>query len=242
MNESLVKLYHLQRVDREILEKEKMIAEIPEKMKELEGKINERKEILAEIEQRLSGDHNREMAADKKLQETKMVIGRHKQQLLVVKTNKEYAALMKEISTEEENIGRLEEEMIMLLDEADGIEEEKKEEEKIITRTEEHFEKNKRALMEKKDEFELVIKRKKLEREKVAAGLDSQLLKRYDRVRNSRDGIAVVKIQGQNCGGCFSRIPPQIINEVKRGDEILTCESCGRMLIYLEEGEEIIEK
>jgi len=237
MNESLVKLFHLQSVDKEIMEKEKMIGEIPGKIRELEGKINERKETLAEIEQRLTENHNKEMAADKKLQETKMVIGRHKQQLLVVKTNKEYAALMKEISTEEENIGHLEEEMIALLDEAEGIEEEKEEEEKIIARTEEYSEKNKKALQERKDKFEQDIKEKKLEREKDTAALDSQLLKRYDRIRKSRDGIAVVRIQGENCGGCFSLIPPQIINEVKRGDKILTCESCGRMLIYLDEGE-----
>jgi len=218
-----------------------MIAEIPEKTKELEQKITERREIFEEIEQRFRENRNRELAADKKLQETKMVIGRHKQQLLAVKTNKEYAALLKEISTEENNIGRLEEEIISLYDEAEGIEEEKKEEEKIIARAKDNFEKNGKRLEERKVEFEKDIEERKRERERMRSELDPNLLKRYDRVRKSRDGIAVVKIQGENCGGCFSAVPPQIINEVKGGGKILTCESCGRMLIYLEEGQEANE-
>ena len=66
--------------------------------------------------------------------------------------------------------------------------------------------------------------------------LDRNLLKRYEKIRSARDGIAVVAIQGENCGGCFTTIPPQVINEAKKGDRILTCESCGRIIVFLEEG------
>lgn len=241
MNASLMKLFRLQNIDREILERKKMIKEIPEKKRVLENQANERKEIVEEIKQRLRENQNKELAIDRKLQETKINISRHKKQLLSVKTNKEYAALLKEISTEESNIERLEEEMLTLLDEMEGIKEEKNEEEKTLLKMQESYEKNKKVLEEKKNRFEREIEEKKIKREKIASELDHNLLKRYERIRSNRDGIAVVQIQGENCGGCFAAIPPQLINEVKKGDKILTCQSCGRILIYLEEGQSIGE-
>ncbi|MCK4233182.1 hypothetical protein KAX75_02040 [candidate division WOR-3 bacterium] len=235
MKETLVKLFKLQNTDREILERKMMIKEIPQKMKELEKIIGDRTELLEEVEQRLKGNHNKELAVERKLQETKISIERHKKQLLTVKTNKEYAALLKEISTEESNIERLEEEMLYLLDETEGVEEEKREEEKTLSKMKERYEKNKAALEEKKERFEREIEIKKKEREQFATEIEGNLLKRYEKIRSLRDGIAVVQIQEGNCGGCFSSIPPQVINEAKRGDKILTCESCGRIIVYLKE-------
>lgn len=235
MNESLVKLFKLQNIDREILGRVVMIKEIPQKTKELEKKINERKEVVEEVDQRLKGNHNNELAVDKKLQETKITIKRHKQQLLTVKTNKEYAVLLKEITIEEANIDRYEEEMLTLLDDAEGIGEEKSEAERTLLKLQESYEKHKKALKEKKERFEKEIEEKKIEREKIAGELEKTLLRRYEKIRSCRDGIAIVQIEGENCGGCFSAIPPQVINEVKRGDKILTCESCGRILIFVKE-------
>lgn len=242
MNKSVAKLFQLQTIDREILERETMIKDIPQKIKELENQINKREEDLEEVKQRVREDHNKELAIDRKLQETKMSIGRHKKQLLTVKTNKEYAALLKEISTEEANIERLEDEILTLLDEAEGIEEEEREKEKALSKMQERYQKDKKALEEKKEIFEGEIEEKKIEREKIAGEMERNLLKRYERIRSCRDGIAVAQIQGENCGGCFSTIPPQVINETKKGDRILTCESCGRILIYWEEGEGISEE
>ena len=242
MNESLVKLFMLQKVDKEIMEREKIIIEIPQKTKELEDQIEGRKEILEEIEERFKQNHNKELAIDRKLQETRVNIGRHKRQLLTVKTNKEYAAMLKEISNEEANIERFEEEMIGLLDGIEGIEEEKREEEKSVSKMQESYLKKKEALEEKKVKFEEEIKEKIIKRENIRSEIDSNLLKRYKRIKELRDGIAIVRIIGENCGGCYTTIPPQIINEAKKGDRILTCESCGRILIYWEEEMEISEE
>jgi len=239
MNKSVAKLFQLQTIDREILERETMIKEVPQKIKGLEKQVNESKEAFEEVKQRVREDHNKELAIDRKLQETNMSVRRHKKQLVTVKTNKEYAALLKEISTEEANIKRLEDEIITLLDEVEGIEEKEREEERELSKMQERYQKDKKALEEKKEIFEREIEEKKIEREKIAGEIERNLLKRYERIRSCRDGIAVVQIQGENCGGCFSTIPPQVINEAKKGDRILTCESCGRILIYWEEGQGI---
>jgi predicted nucleic acid-binding Zn-ribbon protein len=236
MIEGLVRLYELQNLDKEILDRERMIQEIPQRMAKLEKELAQRKEELEEVQQRITEDHNRELAVDKMLQETKLRITRHKKQLMMVKTNKEYAAMLKEISTEEANIERLEEEMLEILDEKENIEDEQREVQQELQRTQERFERDKKALEDKAALFKREIEEREKERERVAAEIDGQLLKRYEKIRSARDGIAVAMIQGENCGGCFTTIPPQVINEAKRGDKILTCESCGRILYYHEKG------
>jgi predicted nucleic acid-binding Zn-ribbon protein len=232
MIERLVRLFELQNIDRAILERERLIQEIPQRMARLEEELAGRKEELEEVQQRITEDHNRELAVDKMLQETKMRITRHKKQLMLVKTNKEYAALLKEISTEEASIERLEEEMLEILDEKEGIEKEQQEVQNEFKKMQDRFERDKKALEEKEQLFNREIEERKQERTRVEAEVDGQLLKRYEKIRSARDGIAVVQIQGENCGGCFAAIPPQKINEAKKGDKILTCESCGRILFY----------
>ena len=241
MIEGLVRLFKLQNIDKAILDREQLIQEIPQRMARLEEELARRREELEEVQQRITEDHNKELAVDKMLQETKIRITRHKKQLLMVKTNKEYAALLKEISTEEASIERLEEEMLEILDEKEGIEEEQQEVQNEFERMQERFERDKKALEEKEELFRGEIEERKQERTRVAAEVEKQLMKRYEKIRRARDGIAVAQIQGENCGGCFTTIPPQVINEAKRGDKILTCESCGRILFYNKEGGNIGE-
>jgi len=241
VNQALVKLYRLQNIDREILERESMIKEIPLKTKELESQFKAKKEILEEIRQRLTENKNMESGADKKLQESRLAIAKYKKQLLIVKTNKEYSALLMEISREEKKVEVLEEEIIALLDKIEGIEEEEREEKMEVEKTEKNYLEKKEKLEGSRARFLSEIGDKKIEREKAIADIDSNLLKRYEKIRYFRDGIAVVRIIGENCGGCFTTIPPQVINEAKKGDKILTCENCGRILVYIEEGKDINE-
>jgi predicted nucleic acid-binding Zn-ribbon protein len=237
MNETLLKLNKLQKIDSEILERQSMIEQIPHKIEELKEGLQEKEESLEDVKRRLQQNHNMELAMDKQLQETRIKITKHKKQLLSVKTNKEYAALLREISLEESNIERLEEEMLGLMEETEEIKEEKREEERLLQKMRENYNEKKGILNDKKDKFEKEIKEKREKREKIAEELNPDLLKKYERIKKSRDGLAVVRIQGETCGGCFSSIPPQLINEAKVGDKIITCGSCGRILIYIEEDE-----
>lgn len=242
MNRALLKLYKLQKIDSEILERQSMIEEIPQKIEELREELREREESLEDVKRRLQQNHNMELAVDKRLQETKIRITKHKKQLLSVKTNKEYAALLREISSEESKIERLEEELLGLLEEAEGIKEEEREEERTFRKMKEDYNNKNQILNGKKEKFEKEIEERREKREVIAKELEPDLLKKYERIRESRDGLAVVPIQVETCGGCFSSIPPQVINEARIGDKILTCESCGRILIYLEEGQKIDEE
>jgi predicted nucleic acid-binding Zn-ribbon protein len=91
----------------------------------------------------------------------------------------------------------------------------------------------------KKSELEKIIEEtdkeekhyKKLE-ESARTGVDERLLSSYDRIRNNyRNGLAVVPVERDSCGGCFNAIPPQKQSEIKQRKKIIVCENCGRILV-----------
>ena len=74
----------------------------------------------------------------------------------------------------------------------------------------------------------------KKQREGLAAKVDKAILKKYEKIVKSKDGLAVVAIVNEVCQGCFRTLPPQVTNEVKMNDELVFCDSCARIL-YIEE-------
>jgi hypothetical protein len=69
------------------------------------------------------------------------------------------------------------------------------------------------------------------EREKILVRLDKNYTERYDRIRNAKSGLAVVPIKRNACGGCYSRVPPQKILEIRQNSKLYACEHCGRILV-----------
>jgi predicted nucleic acid-binding Zn-ribbon protein len=72
------------------------------------------------------------------------------------------------------------------------------------------------------------------ERKQATEGIDRETLAVYQRIVENRDGLALVPIVGNACGGCFMNVPPQVVNKIKMYDEIVRCEICARLL-YLQE-------
>ena len=75
------------------------------------------------------------------------------------------------------------------------------------------------------------------ERDGVAAGIQGRLLSTYERIRKGKRGVAVVALTREACGGCFNQLPPQKAAEARRLDRIVHCENCGRIVVYVENGE-----
>ena len=69
----------------------------------------------------------------------------------------------------------------------------------------------------------------------IAKDINRQVVGIYERVRKGKGGMVVVPIRKKACGGCFRQIPPQRIQEIRRGDRIFACDSCGRILIWTDE-------
>lgn len=232
ISEKLKQLYELQLIDTEIDEIAILKGELPMEVSDLEDEIagletrvNKLSANIEDLEVDISRHTNN-------LKEAEALIERYEKQMDNVKNDREYKALQKELE-----IQRLE---IQLSEkkskEIRGIVENKQE---TLKATQERLDQKVKDLEIKKVELEKIIEKtvketEKLQRksEKAKKKIDDRLLKAYLKVRGAyRNGLGVVTVERDACGGCFNKIPPQVQLEIAMHKKIIACEHCGRVLV-----------
>ncbi len=235
IEEKLKLLMSLQSLDTQIDKIQILKGELPEEVRvledEIEGlskRISSLNDEVAELELEISNRKNSKAMA-------KELITRYEKQQNSVKNNREFEVLAKEIELQKLEIqlsdkkvtdtavkldlkkGVIEENETVLKAREKELKQKKKELEKIIEETE-------------KEELEL-----QKHSDKAAKKIEERLLGAYKRIRSAyRNGLAVVSVQRDACGGCFSKIPPQRQAEIKTKKRIILCENCGRILVPTE--------
>lgn len=232
MQEKILALYELQKIDSKIDQINKVKGELPLEVQDLEDEMAGMKtridHINAEIEElnALTKQRKREM------DQAKIMIGNYKEQQNNVRNNREFDAITKEIEYQELEIELAEK---RLKEYAAGIKAKKLQLEEA-----ENLSKDRAAdLAAKKSELEGIeaetapqVAEYEAQRQQVQVKIDERLLAAYDRIRrNVRNGLAVVTVKRDACGGCFNRIPPQRQVDIRQGKKIIVCEYCGRILV-----------
>ena len=232
VEEKLKALYQLQTTLSSIDEKRAIRGELPLEVDELEDEIiglNTRVErIEAEIKefQDAIAQRKQEIAA------AEQSIDRYKHQLDEVRNNREYDTLSKEIEFQELEVQlcnkRIREAMVKI--------DEKKQD---LEKNKEIIKDRNITLEEKKGELDEIIAetrteedRLKLKAKELEVKIEPRLLTSFKRIRkNARNGLGVVYVQRDACGGCFNKIPPQRQLDIKMHKKIIVCEYCGRIMI-----------
>ncbi|MEY3619855.1 MAG: hypothetical protein RLZZ391_221 [Bacteroidota bacterium] len=232
VEEKLVNLYKLQTVDSSIDQIEILRGELPMEVKDLEDEVTGLVNRQTRIEEEINGISEFIESKKAAIKESEELIAKYEKQSENVKNNREFEAINKELEMQgleiklsEKHIRDANEELaekIKNLDAAkktiavkDGVLGHKKSElEKIIADT------------------EIEEKELRAKSEEARAHIDERLLYSYDRIRNSyRNGLAVVTVERDACGGCFNSIPPQRQSEIRLHKKIIVCENCGRILV-----------
>jgi len=236
----LTALYSLQLIDSQIDRIKIIRGELPLEVEDLEDEI-------AGLETRIdkfileNGDLEK-LVADKKSAtvESQAHIKRYEEQQMKVRNNREYDSLTKEIEFQNLEIQLAEKRMTEY---SEAIIEKKASIEEATTK----LESLRNDLEIKKSELDDIVKETQVEEEDllVKSGtfetqIEPRLLTAYKRIRgNARNGLSVVPIERDACGGCFNKIPPQSQMEIKMHKKIMVCEYCGRILIDMELAESI---
>ena len=160
-------------------------------------------------------------------------IAKHKDQLYQVKSNEAYAALQLEMTHLKEENTRIEEQTIAHMVQEDenrktitAAQEKIKEEEKLVQAEEAAYQKVLKVVEEE-------IASRQKERDQAASQADRNLLDRYQRIRQSKGGLAIARVSHESCEGCRMAVRPQVIIEIQKGRDIVTCDTCSRIL-YVE--------
>lgn len=233
--EKLKNLFDLQQIHNKIDEIDTLRGELPMEVKDLEDEI----EGLNKRVDNLTGEISdvEKSIADNNLakEESQSLIERYTKQQNEVKNNREYDALTKEVELQTLNIQLYEKKN---RDANLAIESKKNylEESKVL------LERRANDLTLKKEELAKIMAETAIEEEKLLkkAGrkekiIEDRLLTAFNRIRTTyRNGLAVVSIEREACGGCFAKIPPQRQLEIRQRKRITLCEHCGRIIVDFE--------
>lgn len=231
MENMLRNLYALQLIDKNLDELEELKGDLPAETRELEGKVGALRTKLQGLEQTMKTAFSSRDTADSEIVSLNAKMEKYKAQQFQVRNNKEYDALTKEMDGAVETISRLGKEMEALETKAtlarDEIENVKRELEEVTKVLEE----KRQALAEVSRTTEEEELKYKHDRQKMVARIKKSDLAMYERIRKAKKGKAVVPVRRGACGGCFNRVPPQMLLELRQNTKFYTCEHCGRIIV-----------
>ena len=235
MQHDLELLLDLQEIDDELGELERSKIYLPEMIHRLESEITNLQTEIEESKTTLQDSQKEQKALELEIETDKQQLDNYQRQMRTIKTNKEYDALTAEIDAKKLEISEKEERVLTLMATIDECREKETE---LSSRLEEVKNGNSEQLKNLNDQsssLQAKIDNRLEKRNKIAGNIKRQVIGIYERVRKGKGGLVVVPIRKRACGGCFKQIPPQRIQEIRRGDRIFSCDSCGRILIWSDE-------
>ena len=233
MNPDIQHLIRLQLLDSEIESARRRIAEIPGVQEALAARLEQATAAVAAAKQRLAASQ-----VDRKAIETEVVtiqtrLSKYKGQLLELKTNKEYTTMLHEIQVAEEAIRSHEDRVLERMEEAETITAEVKAAEAELKTQQAAIAVERKTLEAEASALQATADEKSAARGEAAKALSPEALKLFDYVAKARKGLAVAEARDGGCTVCHVRMRPQMFNEVRRGENLIQCESCMRILYFV---------
>ena len=222
----------LQEIDNRLAELAREIASLPKHIAEIEKKLvtHERKLDADRAALAANLKERKKCESDIPVQDQK--ISKLKDQMLVAKTNEQYAAFQHEIEFCQREIRRLEDRILEMMAESEPLERNVKAAEAALKQEKAQVEAEKSSAREKTAVDQKAASELQTERANIAKEITPATYQQYERVRKSRKGIAVAEVVDGRCTVCHMLLRPQYLQDVKRTESILFCESCQRILYY----------
>jgi len=232
VEEKLVNLLKLQKIDSKLDEIQVLKGELPMEVSDLEDEIQGLQSRQTRIEEELNGITEFIESKKAAMKESEALIAKYEKQSENVKNNREFEAINKEIEMQQLEIKLCEKHIRDANEElADKV--------KALEAAKKQIAVKDGVLNHKKGELEKIIADTEKEEThfnkqsaEARSHIDDRLLYSYDRIRKSyRNGLSVVPVERDACGGCFNSIPPQRQSEIRLHKKIIVCENCGRILV-----------
>ncbi|MEN9999896.1 MAG: hypothetical protein RI922_2886 [Bacteroidota bacterium] len=231
-------LYELQRIDSEIDRIRTIRGELPLEVQDLEDELEGLETRINKIQEEIKDLETEVLERKNATKDAETAIAKYKDQQNNVRNNREYESLSKEIEFQELEI-KLHDKKSK---EAKLKVANKKE---ILDEAKERFEFRKGDLKTKQAELDEIVSETQKDEdalvkksEDAKSKIDDRLVFAYNRLReNAKNGLAVVPVDRDSCGGCFNKIPPQRQLDIQSKKKVLVCEHCGRILVPTEEAE-----
>ena len=234
MNPDLRNLIALQDIELKIASLQKKAADIPNQIQSLN---NEFQRIQMEQQEHLARGKelaNRRRVLEGEVDMLRTRLSKLKDQLMAVKTNKEYTAMLHEIQMAEAQIRDEEDKILEIMEETEGSEKDLKHAEQEMLKRSAAIQSDIRQTNDSAPALEAELARLREEKTAVESQVGEELLARYRRISEARKGMALAEAKDELCSACHVRIRPQVYAELLRTDNIHVCDSCSRILFSRE--------
>jgi predicted nucleic acid-binding Zn-ribbon protein len=222
----------LQEVDNRLADLNREISALPKHIAEIEKKLVSHERKLEADRAALAANQKERKKCDTDIQAQDQKISKLKDQTLQAKTNEQYRAFQTEIEFCQTEIRKCEDRILELMTESEPLDINVKAAEVALKSEKAHVEAEKqtareRTAVDQKAQADLLK-----ERGEIVAGITPAVYQRYTRIGKMRRGIGIAEVIEGRCTACNMTIRPQFFQDLKRGNEVMSCESCGRILYY----------
>ena len=232
MDKQLAYLIELQKLDLNIDKINVKKRDLPEKIAQMDEEFRTYIANMDESKEKFEELNKRHSEKEDKLRRGIDTLKKTKERLLEVKTNKEYQAILKEIETIESKNSQNEDEIISALEELDHVRIELKTKEKDFDAYRLQYEKEKKRIEEEISQLDIDLSDCMRISKDLRRQIRKELLKKYETIKSKRNGLAVVLVWKEVCGGCHMNIPPQLYIELQRSTDLLSCPNCNRIIYW----------
>ncbi|HEY8411598.1 MAG TPA: C4-type zinc ribbon domain-containing protein [Pyrinomonadaceae bacterium] len=233
MKVELEKLIALQNLDTTIRKLEKDLEAIPQRRAEIEGEFDQRAFEIRALESRRDEARHTRTRLENEVVEQRTRAERAERNLMSSKKQDEYTAAIREADAARKQISTLETQILEQMESLDKAEAALNERADEIATLNSDREARLKAFDELTQQQSRQLATARADREQVFASLPKAMSTMYSRISaRIRDGVAVAEARNRSCTACFMSLRPQVMAEIRRGEDIITCDNCGRILYY----------
>jgi predicted nucleic acid-binding Zn-ribbon protein len=231
MNPDLEGLVRLQKADIDLRRAESELAEVPKQRAELDASLASEKARLDTVREAAANSVKTRRHLEGELQDLETKRSKYKGQLMEVKTNKEYTAMLHEIEAVEREIRGREDQILAEMERAEGLSADIKREEAELKTVEARHRDDGQVLATRAGGLTKDTARLSAERDAIAESIAPEARELFQRVARLR-GVAVAEARDGMCQLCHVKLRPQMFMDLKRNDQVVQCPSCSRILFY----------
>lgn len=226
------KLLIVQERDGRISRCQKELNDIPNLKKGVETKLNQNKAAVDNAKEAIKTRLVAVKQCDVEIETIRQQVSKLRDQQFQIKSNEEFKVLNKEIDGLQAKIKRLEDNEIELMEKAEQAQQEEINLKAELSKAEGMIRVETQQLDERYRNLEAEVQQLLSERQGLVVGIPEDWLNRYNRILENRKDMALVAADNNGCGGCHMKLPPHVIQDVKRAEAIVICSFCGRLLYW----------
>ncbi len=236
MQKTLQDLLDLQNVDAQMREVREQLATFPKKLAEVEARVTGAKIELETSKSAQLGTIRDRKKYELDVEQWKERVRKYKDQTAQVRTNEAYKALQHEVQMAEAEISKAEDRLLKQMVAAEEYDPRVKAAEKLLKEVEEVARETRSKIDSDKAATEKELSELTAERARAVAGIPENLLDHYERIAKKHNGISLAEVRDEKCSACGMRVRPHVFQEMRRraSDEMFHCETCTRILYYIE--------